>query len=137
MSFHNRNTLSEQNNPTRAASGVSGVLEMARVMASHRFDATIIFMAVAGEEQGLFGSTHFVQQAKKQHLDVAGMLDNNIIGTSNGDNPHSIRLFSEGLPSDETPTEAAIRRAVGGENDSPARHWPGSPSPSARTTPPT
>jgi len=82
------------------SSGVSGVLEMARVMAGHRFDATIIFMAVAGEEQGLFGSTHFVQQAKKQHLNVAGMLDNDIIGTSNGENPHSIRLFSEGVPSD-------------------------------------
>ncbi len=103
------------------ASGVSGVLEMARVMSTHRFDATIVFMAVAGEEQGLFGSTHFVQVAKKQHVNVAGMLDNDIIGTANGDDPHSVRLFSEGVPSDETPQEAAIREAVGGEHDSPAR----------------
>ena len=53
---------------------------MARVMATHRFDATIVFMAVAGEEQGLFGSEHFAEQARKHHLDVAGMLDNDIIG---------------------------------------------------------
>jgi hypothetical protein len=49
------------------------------------------------------------------------MLDNDIIGTPNGDDPHTIRLFSEGVPSDETAQEAAIRQAVGGENDSPAR----------------
>jgi peptidase M28-like protein len=103
------------------ASGVSGVLEMARVMASHPFDATIVFMAVAGEEQGLFGSTHFVKVAKANHVNVAGMLDNDIIGTANGANAHSVRLFSEGVPSDETPQEAAIRQAVGGENDAPAR----------------
>ena len=102
-------------------SGVSGVLEMARVMATHRFDATIVFMAVAGEEQGLFGSTHFVQVAKKNHVNIAGMLDNDIIGTPNGEDPRTVRLFSEGVPSDETPQEAAIRQAVGGENDSPAR----------------
>lgn len=102
-------------------SGVTAVMELARVMSKHRFDATIIFMAVAGEEQGLFGSTHFVNVAKKHHLDVAGMLDNDIIGSPNGADAHTIRLFSEGVPSDETEQEAAIRQAVGGENDSPAR----------------
>lgn len=103
------------------ASGVSGVLEMARVMSTHRFDSTIVFMAVAGEEQGLFGSTHFVQVAKRNHVNIAGMLDNDIIGTANGADAHSVRLFSEGIPSDETAQEAAIRQAVGGENDAPAR----------------
>src|SRR5262249_47410323 len=80
------------------ASGVSAMLEAARVMAPHAFDATIVFMAVAGEEQGLFGSTHFVQVAKAKHLDIEGMLDNDIIGTPNGADPHTVRLFSEGVP---------------------------------------
>jgi Zn-dependent M28 family amino/carboxypeptidase len=103
------------------ASGVSGALEMARVMATHHFDATIVFMAVAGEEQGLFGSEHFAEQARKHHLDVAGMLDNDIIGTPNGSDAHSIRLFSEGIPSDVTPDELALIQEIGGENDAPAR----------------
>ena len=102
------------------ASGVATSLELARVMAPLKFDATIIFMAVAGEEQGLFGSTHFVKVAKRQGMDVEGMLDNDIVG-SDAARPNTVRLFSEGVPSDETKQEAAIRQAVGGENDSPAR----------------
>jgi hypothetical protein len=102
------------------ATGVATSLELARVMAPLKFDATIVFMAVAGEEQGLFGSTHFVKVAKRNGVDVAGMLDNDIVGSSAA-RPHVVRLFSEGIPSDETPQEAAIRQAVGGENDGPAR----------------
>jgi len=103
------------------ASGVSGVLEMARVMATRSFDSTIVFMAVAGEEQGLFGSEHFAAVARSQHLDIAGMLDNDIIGTANGDDAHSVRLFSEGIPTDVTPDELSLMQSVGGENDGPAR----------------
>ena len=103
------------------ASGVSGALEMARVMATHRFDATIVFMAVAGEEQGLFGSEHFAEVARRQHLDIAGMLDNDIIGTANGADAHAVRLFSEGIPTDVTPDELSLIQEVGGENDAPAR----------------
>jgi hypothetical protein len=107
------------------ASGVATVLELARVMARHEWDATIVFMAVAGEEQGLYGSTHFAEVAKQQGMNVAGMFTNDIVGSSVGGNglhdPHTVRLFSEGVPTDETPAEANIRRAVGGENDSPAR----------------
>jgi Peptidase family M28 len=102
------------------ASGVATSLELARVMAPLEFDATIVFMAVAGEEQGLFGSTHFVKVAKRNGVDIAGMLDNDIVGSADG-RPRVVRLFSEGVPSDETADEAAIRQAVGGENDSPAR----------------
>lgn len=102
------------------ASGVAISLELARVMAPMKFDATITFMAVAGEEQGLFGSTHFVNVAKRQGLDIEGMLDNDIDGNA-AERPHTVRLFSEGVPSDETDQEANIRRSVGGENDSPAR----------------
>src|SRR3546814_2175934 len=77
-------------------------MELACVMAQHRFDATLVFMAVAAEEQGLFGATHFAQQAKENHLDIAGMFTNDIIGSSRADdgridNSH-VRLFAEGIP---------------------------------------
>lgn len=107
------------------ASGVAAVLEMARVMARYPFDATIIFMAVAGEEQGLLGSTHFAEEAKKKGLDIEAMFTNDIIGDTLGGNGvrdrQTIRVFSEGVPSSETQQEATIRRGVGGENDSPSR----------------
>jgi hypothetical protein len=107
------------------ASGVAAVLEMARVMAKHRFDATIKFVAFAGEEQGLLGSTYFAEQAKQQGLNIAGMFSNDIIGSSLGQNGErdttDVRLFAEGPPSNETPQEAALRRTMGSENDSPAR----------------
>jgi Zn-dependent M28 family amino/carboxypeptidase len=107
------------------ASGTAAVLELARVMAKHEFDATIIFMAVAGEEQGLYGSTHFAEQAKKQEMDIEAMFTNDIVGNSLGDNGvrdrNTVRVFAEGVPSNETPEEANIRRGVGGENDSASR----------------
>jgi Peptidase family M28 len=107
------------------ASGVAAVLELARVMAKRRFDATIVFMAVAGEEQGLFGSTYFAEQAKASGTDIEGMFTNDIIGSSTGDegqrNPFTVRLFSEGVPTSETPAQAGLRRSIGGENDGPSR----------------
>jgi len=84
------------------ASGVAAMIEMACVMAQQRFDATLVFMAVAGEEQGLFGATHWAEQAEKQGLQVAGMITNDIIGSSTADDgqrdAHSVRLFANGLP---------------------------------------
>jgi acetylornithine deacetylase/succinyl-diaminopimelate desuccinylase-like protein len=107
------------------ASGTAAVLEMARVMAKYEFDATIVFMAVAGEEQGLLGSTHFAEQAKQKNWNVDAMLDNDIVGNSLGGNGvrdrGHVRVFSEGVPSNETPAEATTRRSVGGENDSASR----------------
>ena len=107
------------------ASGVAAVLELARVMAKRQFDATIVFMAVAGEEQNLFGSTFFAQQAKAAGMDVAGMFTNDIIGSSTSDkgrrDPFTVRLFSEGVPTTETPAQAALRQSIGGENDGPSR----------------
>src|SRR6185369_10223940 len=58
------------------ASGTAAVLEMARVMAKYEFDATIVFMTVPGEEQGLLGATHFAEQAKQKNWNVDAMLDN-------------------------------------------------------------
>ena len=107
------------------ASGTAAVLEMARVMAKYKFDATIIFMTVPGEEQGLLGATHFAEEAKKNNLDIEAMFTNDIIGSSLGGNgvrdAHTVRVFSEGVPSNETQAEATTRRSVGGENDSPSR----------------
>lgn len=106
------------------ASGVAAVLEMARVMATRHFDATIVFMAVAGEEQGLVGSEYFAQQAKQQNLNIAGMFTNDIIGSSVGQNgitdPYSVRIFAEGLATTPAPVEADWR-SYGGETESVSR----------------
>lgn len=107
------------------ASGTAAVLEMARVMAKYEFDATIVFMAVPGEEQGLLGATHFAEQAKQKNWNVDAMFTNDIVGNSLGGNGvrdrGHVRVFSEGVPSNETPAEATTRRSVGGENDSASR----------------
>jgi hypothetical protein len=107
------------------ASGTAAVLEMARVMAKYEFDATIIFMAVAGEEQSLLGSTHFAEQAKQKNWNVDAMFTNDIVGNTLGGNGvrdrGTVRVFSEGVPSNETTAEATTRRSVGGENDSASR----------------
>ncbi|HJR08588.1 MAG TPA: M28 family metallopeptidase [Pyrinomonadaceae bacterium] len=107
------------------ASGVAAVVEMARVMSRREFDATIVFMAVAGEEQGLLGSTHYAEQAKKNNLNIEAMFTNDIVGNSLGGNGvrdrNTVRVFSEGVPSNETPEEANVRRGTGGENDSTSR----------------
>jgi Zn-dependent M28 family amino/carboxypeptidase len=82
-------------------------------------------MTVAGEEQGLLGSTYFAETAKKNNVDIDAMFTNDIIGSSLGGNgvrdARTVRLFSEGVPSNETPAEATTRRSVGGENDSASR----------------
>jgi hypothetical protein len=107
------------------ASGTAAVLEMARVMAKYEFDATIIFMAVAGEEQGLVGSTYFAEQAKEKNWNIEAMFTNDIVGNTLGGNGvrdrRTLRVFSEGVPSSETNEEANVRRGVGGENDSAPR----------------
>ncbi|MFJ4785603.1 M20/M25/M40 family metallo-hydrolase [Streptomyces sp. NPDC088794] len=107
------------------ASGVAVVLELARVLARRRPAATIVFAAVAGEEQGLYGSTYLAQQLKAAGTDVQGMFTNDIVGSPTADDgtkdPYTIRLFTEGVPSSETAAQAALRRSVGGENDSATR----------------
>jgi hypothetical protein len=107
------------------ASGVAVSMELARVMATHKPEATIVFAAVAGEEQGLYGSTHMAQAFQDAGADIQGMFTDDIVGSSTADDgfrdPFSVRLFAEGVPTDETAAEANVRRSVGGENDSPAR----------------
>ena len=106
-------------------SGTAAVLELARVMARLRSEATIVFVAYAGEEQGLYGSTHFATLAKQNGWNIQGVLNMDIIGSPVGGNgardPRTIRLFSEGVPTSETPQETARRQSIGGENDGISR----------------
>ncbi|MFI7599775.1 M20/M25/M40 family metallo-hydrolase [Actinoplanes sp. NPDC049681] len=108
------------------ASGVAVVMELARVMATRRTEATLVFAAVAGEEQGLFGSDHLAQQYKDAGVDVQAMFSNDIVGTGDAHDgtvadPRTVRLFVEGVPTSETPAQTATRQSVGGENDGPSR----------------
>ena len=109
------------------ASGTAAVIEMACVMARHKFDATLVFMTVAAEEQGLYGAGHFAREAKANKLNIAGMLNNDIIGSSHdekGKQDNSrVRLFAEGVPPlKEAPSpELRTLLVTGGENDSITR----------------
>jgi hypothetical protein len=106
-------------------SAISAVLELARVMAGHPSEATVVFAAFAGEEQGLYGSQFFARQEKAAGANVEGDLNMDIIGSSLGGNgirdPHTIRLFSEGVPTAATADDIARLQSIGGENDSAAR----------------
>jgi hypothetical protein len=106
-------------------SGVAALLECARVLAKRRFDATIVFLAVAGEEQGLLGSGFHAVAARRDKLDVAAVLSNDIVGDPSGPDGttsrDAIRLFSEGLPRNASIEDAKKIAALGGESDSPSR----------------
>jgi hypothetical protein len=108
------------------SSGTAVSLESARVLSKRHFPATLVFVAVAGEEQGLVGSSHLAQLARKEGWDLEGVLNNDIVGgnTSAGDTLQSktlVRVFSEGIAS--TATDAEVRRllSIGAESDSPSR----------------
>lgn len=122
------------------ASGTAVSLECARVLSKQKFPATIIFLAVAGEEQGLYGSQHFAAMARQQGWNIAGVLSNDIVGgdRSAGQDASIVRVFSEGIPitlvqppsvagSPAVPqTEDALKqiariRQLGAESDSPSR----------------
>ncbi|UOR06170.1 M28 family metallopeptidase [Hymenobacter aerilatus] len=107
-------------------SGTVAVMELARVMSQQKYPATIIFVAVQGEEQGLYGSTHLAKRAKAEGWNVVAMLNNDIVGNSHGDDPSTddnkhLRVFSEGVPATETEAEGRVRRTLSSENDSPSR----------------
>jgi Zn-dependent M28 family amino/carboxypeptidase len=96
------------------------------VLSTRPIEATVMFVAYAGEEQGLFGSTYMAQQLKNAGTDVQGMFSNDIIGASNAwdgtaPDPRTVRLFVEGVPTSETAAQTAVRQSVGGENDGPSR----------------
>jgi hypothetical protein len=108
------------------ASGTAAVMELACVMAKHKFDATLVFMAVAAEEQGLLGAGHWAGEARKNNVNVAGMFTNDIIGSSVDEHgkrdASQVRLFAEGIPAlKEVPDALRTLIQTGGENDSPSR----------------
>jgi hypothetical protein len=108
------------------ASGTAAVIEMACVMAHHTFDASLVFMTVAAEEQGLYGSGDYVAKAQAGGMNIAGMLNNDIIGSSHDEHgkldDSNVRLFAEGVPPVKE-TTPALRTLLqtGGENDSITR----------------
>ncbi len=108
------------------ASGVAVSLECARALSKLKFPGTIVFVAVAGEEQGLVGSGHLAKLAKDEGWDLEAELNNDIVGgnTTPGDTlqmKDRVRVFSEGVPQAATPEQARAIRALGKENDSPSR----------------
>ena len=105
------------------ASGTAVSLECARVLSKLKFPATIIFLAVAGEEQGLNGSRHFARMAKDQGWDLEAVLNNDIVGgDKSAEQDHAVvRVFSEGIPTAATDQDIRRIRGLGGESDSGSR----------------
>jgi len=107
-------------------SGVAAILELVRIMSVRKFPATMVFMAVSGEEHGLYGARHMAAKAKDEEWNIIAMLNNDMIGNSGSsetllnDNMR-VRVFSEGVPAFETGEMAARRKATSGENDGRAR----------------
>lgn len=109
-------------------SGVACSLELARVMSHHKFDATIMFVTVAGEEEGLYGSTHLAEEAKANNWDVQGMITNDIIGSSTAENGQKdgrdVRVFAAGIPpARELSRHDRLLLMTGGENDTQPREF--------------
>jgi hypothetical protein len=108
------------------ASGTAVSIESARVLSKLKFPSTIIFLTVAGEEQGLDGSRHFAQFVKSQGWDLEAALNNDIVGGDTtpgavGADKSAVRVFSEGVPGPATLDQLHQIQTIGAESDSPAR----------------
>jgi hypothetical protein len=108
------------------ASGTAVSMELACVMSRHRFDATLVFLAVSGEEQGLYGSTAWAKAARAKGLDIHGMITNDIVGNTKSAegaiDQGRLRLFAQGVPPQkELPDDVVAALRTGGENDLPSR----------------
>jgi Zn-dependent M28 family amino/carboxypeptidase len=120
------NGVSDSPGANDNASGVAGVLEAARVLSREKFAGTIVYAALSGEEQGLYGGAILAKYAQENGWRIKAVLNNDMIGNIEGvdgviDNA-TARVFSEGVRATETPEEARIRRFTGGEVDSPSRN---------------
>jgi hypothetical protein len=120
------------------ASGVAVSLECARALSKLHLPATVVFVAVAGEEQGLNGSSHLAKLARSEGWQLEAVLNNDIVGgnTTPGDTlqlKDRVRVFSEGVPAAATPEQARRIRALGEENDSPSRELARAVADTART----
>jgi hypothetical protein len=108
------------------ASGVAAVLELERVMSQYEFPSTLVFVAFAGEEQGVLGAAHWAAGAKARAMDIQGVLNNDIIGNTRGlkgaIERNRVRVFSEGVPPPaQWSDEIAEMVRTGGQNDFPGR----------------
>jgi hypothetical protein len=105
------------------ASGTAVSLESARALSKLKFRATLVFLTVAGEEQGLDGAKHFARMAKDAGWSIEAALDDDIVGGDKtpGQNSHLVRVFSEGVPTSADQKQVQQIRAVGGESDSTSR----------------
>lgn len=108
------------------ASGVAGTIEAARVLSQYRFNGSIVYAALSGEEQGLFGGKIMAEQAQKDGWRIKAVLNNDMIGNIEGINGvinnTTARIFAEGTRQTETERDARVRRFTGGEVDSPSRN---------------
>ena len=107
------------------ASGMAGAIEAARVLSKYRFESSIVYVGLSGEEQGLFGGAGLAAYAKEKGWDIIGVLNNDMIGNITGvdgviDN-RTFRIFSEPVPPTETERERNARRFYGGEVDGISR----------------
>ncbi len=107
-------------------SGVAAMMELAKIMCKREFPYTIIFVAVVGEEQGLYGAKHLADKAKDQNWNIIAMINNDMIGNSLSSGTQlrdntQVRVFSETIPYLETEAEAKIRKSTNRDNDSPSR----------------
>jgi hypothetical protein len=107
------------------ASGMAGTIEAARVLSNYKFDSSIIYVGLSGEEQGLFGGAGLAKYAKEKGWDIIGVLNNDMIGNIEGvdgviDN-RTFRIFSEPVPPTETERQRRLRRFYGGEVDGISR----------------
>lgn len=120
------NSTSDAPGANDDASGVAAVLEAARVLSKQRLRATVVYAALSGEEQGLYGGKVLAEYARAQGWQVEADLNNDIVGNSHGqDGVHdnsTVRVFSEGTKALETTAQAGRRRYNGGEVDSPSRN---------------
>lgn len=107
------------------ASGMAGTIEAARVLSNYKFENSIIYLGLSGEEQGLFGGQGLVKSAKEKGWDVIGIFNNDMIGNIKGGDGiisnTDFRIFSEPVPPTETERERNMRRFYGGEVDGISR----------------
>ncbi len=119
------NTTSDAPGANDNASGVALVLEAARLLSQHQFDATIVYAVFSGEEQGLWGAELLADTAKARGWQVSAMLNNDIVGNTVGQGgvrvADKVRVFSEGIRASEDMVAQQGRRAEGGEDDGPSR----------------
>ncbi|MFD1064201.1 M28 family peptidase [Winogradskyella litorisediminis] len=107
------------------ASGMAGAIEAARVLSKYKFDSSIIYVGLSGEEQGLFGGQGLAKYAQDNNWDIVGILNNDMIGNIKGvdgviDN-RTFRIFSEPVPANESERARRARRFYGGEVDGISR----------------